>query len=51
MVLEGNQLGQSIWRARGYAAQPDWRRWVRVPGSVEVRRWKVTWLSEPMRIS
>jgi ribosomal protein S18 acetylase RimI-like enzyme len=29
MVLEGNELGQSIWRASGYEAQDDWRRWVR----------------------
>lgn len=28
-VLEGNDLGQSVWRARGYAPQPQWRRWVR----------------------
>jgi ribosomal protein S18 acetylase RimI-like enzyme len=29
MVLEGNELGASAWRARGYRPQPEWRRWVR----------------------
>ena len=29
MVLEHNELGQSIWTAEGYAKQPEWRRWVR----------------------
>jgi len=29
MVLAGNDLGQRIWRARGYRQQDDWRRWVR----------------------
>ncbi|WP_141801248.1 GNAT family N-acetyltransferase [Nocardioides sp. SLBN-35] len=29
MVLEHNDLGQTIWRAAGYARQDDWRRWVR----------------------
>ena len=29
MVLEGNELGQTIWRASGYAPQPEWRRWVK----------------------
>jgi len=29
MVLDGNALGQSAWAARGYAPQPQWRRWVR----------------------
>ena len=29
MVLENNELGQTIWRASGYAAQDEWRRWVR----------------------
>lgn len=29
MVLQGNELGQSVWRAHGYAPQPQWRRWVR----------------------
>ncbi|MCY1715639.1 GNAT family N-acetyltransferase [Microbacterium sp. SL62] len=29
MVLEGNDLGASAWAARGYAPQPEWRRWVR----------------------
>ncbi|MCL2586194.1 MAG: GNAT family N-acetyltransferase, partial [Streptosporangiales bacterium] len=29
MVLEGNELGQGLWRARGYAPQEEWRRWVK----------------------
>jgi ribosomal protein S18 acetylase RimI-like enzyme len=29
MVLDGNDLGQQLWRARGYVRQPDWSRWVR----------------------
>jgi hypothetical protein len=29
MVLEGNDLGQSLWRTSGYAAQEEWRRWVK----------------------
>lgn len=29
MVLEGNDLGASAWAARGYAPQPEWRRWTR----------------------
>jgi ribosomal protein S18 acetylase RimI-like enzyme len=29
MVLEGNELGQSLWKASGYHPQPEWRRWVR----------------------
>lgn len=29
MVLEGNALGSAVWRARGYAPQGEWRRWVR----------------------
>jgi len=29
MVLEGNELGQTIWRAAGFAPQPEWRRWIR----------------------
>jgi ribosomal protein S18 acetylase RimI-like enzyme len=29
MVLEGNELGQAVWRSRGFAPQPRWRRWVR----------------------
>jgi ribosomal protein S18 acetylase RimI-like enzyme len=32
MVLEGNDLGQAVWRAAGYAPQPNWRRWVRPLG-------------------
>jgi ribosomal protein S18 acetylase RimI-like enzyme len=29
MVLDGNDLGQNLWRARGYHQQDDWRRWVK----------------------
>ncbi|MBW9205039.1 GNAT family N-acetyltransferase [Mumia sp. zg.B17] len=29
MVLESNDLGQSIWRSEGFASQKEWRRWVR----------------------
>jgi len=29
MVLEGNELGQAIWRSEGFASQKEWRRWVR----------------------
>jgi ribosomal protein S18 acetylase RimI-like enzyme len=29
MVLEGNELGQSVWAAASYTPQPEWRRWVR----------------------
>ncbi len=29
MVLDGNELGQSIWIARGYQRQDDWSRWVK----------------------
>lgn len=29
MVLEDNDLGQSLWRTSGYARQDDWRRWVK----------------------
>ncbi|MEX0427102.1 GNAT family N-acetyltransferase [Nocardioides sp. DS6] len=29
MVLEGNDLGQSLWRSSGYTPQPEWRRWVK----------------------
>ena len=29
MVLEGNELGQALWRGSGYAPQPEWRRWVK----------------------
>ena len=35
MVLEGNELGQTIWRAHGYTPQEEWRRWVlRVAGQL-----------------
>ena len=30
MVLDGNDLGQSLWQARGYRRQDDWRRWVKL---------------------
>jgi ribosomal protein S18 acetylase RimI-like enzyme len=29
MVLDGNDLGQSLWLAGGYRRQDDWRRWVK----------------------
>jgi ribosomal protein S18 acetylase RimI-like enzyme len=29
MVLDGNDLGQNLWRASGYSRQDDWRRWVK----------------------
>lgn len=29
MVLEGNDLGHTLWEASGYAPQEEWRRWVR----------------------
>jgi len=29
MVLEHNALGHALWRAEGFTAQPQWRRWVR----------------------
>jgi ribosomal protein S18 acetylase RimI-like enzyme len=29
MVLDGNDLGQNLWRASGYHQQADWRRWVK----------------------
>jgi ribosomal protein S18 acetylase RimI-like enzyme len=29
MVLDGNDLGQNLWQARGYHRQDDWRRWVK----------------------
>lgn len=29
MVLDGNELGQRIWAASGYARQEDWSRWVK----------------------
>jgi ribosomal protein S18 acetylase RimI-like enzyme len=29
MVLDGNDLGQNLWRASGYRRQEDWRRWVK----------------------
>ena len=29
MVLEGNDLGQAIWRTAGYHPQDNWRRWVK----------------------
>jgi hypothetical protein len=32
MVLEGNDLGQSLWKSSGYESQSEWRRWVRPVG-------------------
>jgi hypothetical protein len=32
MVLEGNDLGQAVWRASGYEPQDNWRRWVKPVG-------------------
>ena len=32
MVLHGNGLGQSLWRAEGYRSQEEWRRWVKMLG-------------------
>ncbi len=32
MVLDGNYLGQNLWRASGYRRQDNWRRWVRALG-------------------
>lgn len=29
MVLEGNELGRSLWRSAGYTPQAEWRRWVK----------------------
>ena len=29
MVHEGNGLGQTVWRARGFTRQGNWRRWVK----------------------
>lgn len=28
MVLQSNELGQTIWQAAGYTPQDEWRRWV-----------------------
>jgi ribosomal protein S18 acetylase RimI-like enzyme len=33
MVLAANNLGQNLWRARGYTQQADWRRWAKPAGS------------------
>ena len=32
MVMEGNELGQALWRVSGYAPQAEWRRWVKPAG-------------------
>ncbi|MFE4002042.1 GNAT family N-acetyltransferase [Nocardioides sp. YIM B13467] len=32
MVLEGNDLGQSLWKSSGYESQAEWRRWVHPVG-------------------
>ncbi len=29
MVLDGNDLGARTWQRAGYAAQPEWSRWVK----------------------
>jgi ribosomal protein S18 acetylase RimI-like enzyme len=29
MVLDGNDLGQRLWHARGYVRQASWSRWVK----------------------
>jgi ribosomal protein S18 acetylase RimI-like enzyme len=29
MVLDDNELGQSLWRGAGYQPQENWRRWVK----------------------
>jgi ribosomal protein S18 acetylase RimI-like enzyme len=29
MVLDDNELGQSLWRRAGYKPQANWRRWVK----------------------
>ena len=29
MVLDDNELGQSLWRDSGYERQESWRRWVK----------------------
>jgi len=29
MVLDGNDLGQALWRAEGYRRQDEWSRWVK----------------------
>ena len=29
MVLDGNELGERIWRSAGYVRQDDWGRWVK----------------------
>jgi len=29
MVLDGNDLAHSAWASAGYAAQPEWSRWVK----------------------
>lgn len=32
MVLDDNELGQSLWRQTGYQPQENWRRWVKPVG-------------------
>lgn len=29
MVLDANEAGQQLWRARGYRKQGNWRRWLK----------------------
>lgn len=31
MVLDGNELGHSLWSAAGYTRQEQWSRWVKSP--------------------
>ncbi len=35
MVLDDNELGQSIWAARGYHRQAEWSRWVKQRSAAE----------------
>jgi ribosomal protein S18 acetylase RimI-like enzyme len=31
MVLDDNELGRSVWAARGYRRQAEWSRWAKQP--------------------
>ena len=35
MVLDDNELGQSVWTARGYHRQGEWSRWAKQPSAGE----------------
>jgi hypothetical protein len=35
MVLDDNELGQSVWAARGYRRQAEWSRWAKQPSAAE----------------